>query len=69
MEHTHPNVTQRKGEKLSGEDTPSDNPPAETTALSNTSQPLGTSQAQLEALANSIVTMSVKTFKIRKITQ
>ena len=54
MEHTHPNVTQRKGEKLSGEEITHDNPPAETTALSNTSQPLGISQAQLEALTNSI---------------
>jgi len=54
MEHTHPNVTQRKGEKLSGEDTPSDNPPAETTAITNTSQPLAISSAQLEAITNSI---------------
>ena len=54
MEHKHPNVTQRKGEKLSGEEITHDNPPAETTALSNTSQPLGISPAQLEALTNSI---------------
>ena len=48
MEHTHPNVTQRKGEKLSGEEITHDNLPAETTALSNTSQPLGISQALLD---------------------
>ena len=52
MENTHPNVTLRKGETLSGEE--NDNPPAETTALPNTSQPFGMSQAQLEALTNSI---------------
>ena len=54
MEHTHPNVTVREGEKLSGEEIAQDNPPAEFTALSNTSQPLVLSQAQLEALTNSI---------------
>ena len=54
MEHTHPNVTQRKGEKLSGEEITHENLPAESTALSNTSQPLGISPAQLEALTNSI---------------
>ena len=69
MENTHPNVTLRKGETLSGEEIHSlspwienvsgeeitnDNPPAENTALSNTSQPLVLSQAQLEALTNSI---------------
>ena len=66
MEHKHPNVTKRKGEKLSGVDhslspwienvsgEENDNPPAETTALPNTSQPLVLSQAQLEALTNSI---------------
>ena len=73
MENTHPNVTLRKGETLSGEEIHSlspwienvsgeeitnDNPPAENTALPNTSQPLGISQAQLdaklEAFANSI---------------
>ena len=67
MEHEHPNVTQRKGdrlsEKLSGVSSPwkanvsgeeNDNPPAETTALPNTSEPLVLSQAQLEALTNSI---------------
>ena len=54
MEHTHPNVTVREGEKLSGEEIAHDNPPAESTALSNTSQPLGISPVQLEALTNSI---------------
>ena len=54
MENTHPNVTQRKGETLSGEEITHDNLPAETTALPNTSQPLGISQAQLEALTNPI---------------
>ena len=49
MEHTHPNVTQRKGETLPGEEITHDNLPAETTALPNTSQPLGISQAQLNA--------------------
>ena len=54
MEHTHQNVTQRKGEKLSGEEIAHDNPPAEPTALPNTSQPLGISSVQLEALTNTI---------------
>ena len=69
MENTHPNVTLRKGETLSGEEIHSlspwienvsgeeitnDNPPAETTALPNTPEPLVLSQAQLEALTNSI---------------
>ena len=49
MENTHPNVTLRKGETLSGEEITHDNLSAETTALPNTSQPLGISQAQLNA--------------------
>ena len=54
MEHTHPNVTQRKGERFSGEEIASDKPPAEPTAIPNTSQPPAISPAQLEALTNSI---------------
>lgn len=54
MEHTHPNVTQRKGERFSGEEIASDKPPAEPTALPNTSQSSGISSAQLEALTNTI---------------
>ena len=49
MENTHPNVTLRKGETLSGEEITHDNLSAETTALPNTSQPLGISQAELNA--------------------
>ena len=54
MKHTHPNVTVREGEKLSGEEIAHDNPPAEPTALPNTSQPSGISSVQLESLTNTI---------------
>ena len=53
MEHTHPNVTLQKEEKLSGGENESDKPPADDTATTNTSQP-AISQAELEALMKSI---------------